>query len=36
MEERKLSIKLRSVLGEEFFALIADTNPSIYLGEIAS
>ncbi|MHC4139072.1 MAG: amidohydrolase family protein [Planctomycetota bacterium] len=36
MEERKLSIKLRSVLGEEFFALIADTNPSKYLGEIES
>lgn len=33
MEERKLVIKLRSILGEDFFKTIAEENPVAYLGE---
>ncbi len=33
MEERKLIMKMRSILGEEFFGTIVEKNPASYLGE---
>ncbi len=36
LEERRLSMKLRSIVGEDLFELIAHTNPLRYLGESES
>ena len=36
MEEKYLSFKLRSILGEEYFWAIAETNPDRYLGSTVS